>query len=139
MKANSEKLCWDGLEFPVQVDKIGIFENNNPKYAVNVYSYDEEVYPIRISKNNNREQTIDLLLISNDKTNHYCWIKSMPRLINSQTNKNGHSRYYCERCLLSFKTQKSLDKHSEYCKNHDAVKIKYLFSNRIFMSFLNPC
>lgn len=47
----------------------------------------------------------------------------MSRLINSQTSKNGHSQLYCERCLLSFETQKSLDKHSVYCRDHDAVKI----------------
>ncbi|KAK3735225.1 hypothetical protein QZH41_000224 [Actinostola sp. cb2023] len=28
------------------------------------------------------------------------------------------------RCLNSFKTEKSLKKHSEYCKNQDAIKIK---------------
>ena len=87
MKLNAASLNWNGLEFPVQVDKIVIFERNNPKYAVNVYSYDKEVYPIRISENNGREKTIDLLLISNDETNHYCWIKSMSRLINSQKYK----------------------------------------------------
>ena len=122
MKLDSEKLCWDQLEFPVQVDKIHIFEKNNLKYAVNVYSYDKEVKPIRISDNDNREKTINLLLISNDETNHYCWIKSMSRLLNSQTNKNGHTWYYCERCLSSFKTEKSLDKHSGYCKDHEAVR-----------------
>ena len=112
LKANAASLNWDGLEFPVQVDKIGIFEKNNPKYVVNVYSYDKEVYPIRISGNKDREKTIDLLLISNDKTNHYCWIKSMSRLVNSQTGGNEHKRFYCGRCLNSFKTQQSLDKHS---------------------------
>ncbi len=123
LKDNSENICWDGLEFPVQVDKIGIFEKNNPKYAINVYAYNKEVYPIRISENNNREQTINLLLISDDKTNHYCWIKNMSRLINSQTSKRNHRRFYCERCLLSFWNQKALDDHSEYCKDYDAVKI----------------
>ena len=123
LRSNTSKLNWVGVEFPVQVDKIGIFEKNNPKYAVNVYGYDKEVYIIRSSGNNNREQTINLLLISNDKTNHYCWIKSMSGLLNSQKYKRRHKRYYCERCLLSFKTQKSLDTHSEYCKDHDAIKI----------------
>ena len=123
MKLNAASLNWNGLEFPVQVDKIVIFERNNPKYAVNVYSYDKEVYPIRISENNGREKTIDLLLISNDETNHYCWIKSMSRLINSQKYKHRRKRFYCERCLLSFKTQKSLDTHTEYCKDHSAIKI----------------
>ena len=122
LRSNTSKLNWAGLEFPVQVDKIHIFEKNNPKYAVNVYSYDKEVNILRNSDNDKREKTINLLLISNDKTNHYCWIKSMSRLLNSQKYKNGHTRYHCERCLSSFKTEKSLDKHSGYCKDHEAVK-----------------
>ena len=37
----------------MQVDKIGIFENNNPKYGINVYGYkNEQVYPIRILSGN---------------------------------------------------------------------------------------
>lgn len=49
LKTNSEKLNWEGLEFPMKVDKIGIFEKNNPKYGVNVYGYkNDRVYPIRI-------------------------------------------------------------------------------------------
>lgn len=70
MKSNAKKLNWDGLEFPVQIDKIDIFETNNPQYAINVYGYkNEKVYPLRISNNDNREKTIDLLMISNDETN----------------------------------------------------------------------
>ena len=106
LKSNSEKLNWARLEFPVQVDKIHIFEKNNPKFAINVYGYSKEVNTIRVSENSNREKTINLILISNDETNHYCWIKSMSRLFNSQKYKNGHTRYYCERCLISFKAQK---------------------------------
>ena len=124
MKLDSEKICWDGLEFPVQVDKIHIFEKNNPGIIVNVFSYDKEIKTIRIKDKEDREKTINLLLISNDKTNHYCWIKSMSRLLNSQSGKGGneHKRFYCMRCLISFKTEKSLEIHSEYCKDHDAVK-----------------
>ena len=122
LRSNTSKLNWAGLEFPVQVDKIGIFEKNNSRYAVNVYSYDKEVNILRNSDNDKREKTINLLLISNDETNHYCWIKSMSRLLNSQKYKNGHTRYHCERCLSSFKTEESLDKHSGYCKDHDAVR-----------------
>ncbi|KXJ22395.1 Uncharacterized protein K02A2.6 [Exaiptasia diaphana] len=42
MKTNAEKFNWDGIEFPVQVDKINIFEKKNPKYGVNVYGYKNE-------------------------------------------------------------------------------------------------
>lgn len=62
-------------------------------------------------------------MIANEKTNHYCWIKYLSRLLSTQVSKNGRERYCCERCLNSFWAKKSLDKHLEYCKNHDKVKI----------------
>lgn len=51
LKANAEKLNWDGLVYPAQVDKISIFEMNNPKYGIKVYKYENEnVYPLRITE-----------------------------------------------------------------------------------------
>ena len=65
---------------------------------------------------------INLLLISNDETNHYCWIKNMSRLI--EYNKNEHARFYCDNCLNSFNSEKSLETHMEYCLNNEAVKVE---------------
>ena len=124
LRKAAEKLNWQGLEFPVEVDKIEIFEENNPGYGVNVFGYKEteEVYPIRVSENGKKK--INLLMISNEETNHYCWVKNMSRLLNSQVTKSKNQRFFCDRCLCSFYKQSSLDKHSEYCKDHEAVKIK---------------
>jgi len=108
----------------VQLDKIKVFEENNKSYGVNVYGYKEEcVYPLRISENEDREKTLNLLMISNSETHHYCWIKGMSRLCTKQTTKRNGQRYFCERCLNSFKTSESLEKHMRYCKNHEAIKI----------------
>ena len=53
-----------------QMDK---FERQN-NYAINVFGYaDSKVYPLRLSKKDS--QVVDLLLITTDPTNHYCWIK----------------------------------------------------------------
>ena len=49
MKTNAEKFNWEGVEFPMQVDKKNIFEKNNPNYRINVCGYkNENVYSIRI-------------------------------------------------------------------------------------------
>ncbi|KAK3747524.1 hypothetical protein QZH41_003651 [Actinostola sp. cb2023] len=32
-----------------EVDKIGVFERNNPEYRINVYGYEKELYPLRIN------------------------------------------------------------------------------------------
>ena len=41
-----------------------------------------------------------------------------------QTSKEGHVRHVCFRCLNTFKTEKSLASHHEYCKSHEAIKIE---------------
>ena len=41
-----------------------------------------------------------------------------------QTSKDGHVRHVCFRCLNTFKTEKSLASHHEYCKSHEAIKIE---------------
>ena len=119
MRENSEKFDWSGMEFPVTLRDIAKFERQNP-YAINVYGYESGVNVLRISKR--REVTvINLLLLSKDETNHYCWIKNLSRLLSSQVDKHDGRKYFCHRCLNPFNTQSSLDKHLECCSNHEAV------------------
>ena len=54
------------------------FENHNCSNSVNVFGYEKLVYPLRVSKHNyKRESTANLLLISDDTKQHYCWIKDI--------------------------------------------------------------
>ena len=128
MRKDSEKFVWTGIEFPVSLKQIDKFENNNP-YAINVFGYEKVVYPLRISKK--KEQVINLLLIANEETNHFCWIKNMSRLLSSGINNHQHKRYFCYRCLNSFPSEKSLNKHTEYCQNNEEVKIEMPFLENI--------
>ena len=121
MREDSEKFDWTGIEFPVSLKQIDKFENQN-SYAINVFGYEKVVYPLRISKK--KEQVINLLLIANEETNHFCWIKNMSRLLSSDVSKHHGKRYFCYRCLNSFHSEKSLEKHKEYCQNNEAVKIE---------------
>ena len=121
MKKDSEKFDWTGIEFPVSLKQIDKFENQN-NYAINVFGYERVVYPLRISKKN--EQVINLLLIADEETNHFCWIKNMSRLLSSDVSKHHGKRHFCYRCLNSFHSEKSLEKHKEYCQNNEAVKIE---------------
>ena len=121
MREDSEKFDWTGIEFPVSLKQIDKFENQN-NYAINVFGYEKVVYPLRISKK--KEQVINLLLIANEETNHFCWIKNMSRLLSKNINNHQHKRHFCYRCLNSFNSVKSLDKHKEYCHNNEAVKIE---------------
>ena len=123
LKENSEKFNWDGINFPASFKDIDKFEKLNPSISINVFSYEQEVYPLRITKKAN-DKTVNLLLISKGENQHYCWIKNMSRLLTSQISKNIIKRFYCLRCLNSFYTAESLEKHEMYCSNHDAVKVE---------------
>ena len=135
MREDSEKFDWTGIEFPVSLKQIDKFENQN-NYAINVFGYERVVYPLRISKK--KEQVIKLLLIANEETNHFCWIKNMSRLLSSGINNHQHKRYFCYRCLNSFKSEKSLNKHTEYCQNNEEVKIEMPMIKDDEGKFLGP-
>ena len=75
-KQNKNNLKFDDINFPVKLHKIPSFEKIN-NITINVFSYDEKcnIFPLQISKNN-FEKAIDLLFITTENTNHYCWIKN---------------------------------------------------------------
>ena len=121
----SKVLNWKGLKFPVNLSDINKFEDHNSSISVNVFGYEKLIYSLRISKRNyKRESTVNLLLISDDTKQHYCWIKDISELLSVQTSKHGHIRYVCLRCLNTFNSEKSLASHHEYCKSYEAIKIE---------------
>ena len=88
LREKSEVLNWDGLKFPVNLSEINKFENHNSSISVNVFGYENLVYPLRISKRNyKRESTVNLLLISDDTKQYYCCIKDISKLLSLQTSK----------------------------------------------------
>ena len=131
MRKDSEKFDWTGIEFPVSLKQIDKFENQN-NYAINVLGYEGVVYPLRLSKRD--KQVINLLLIANEETNHFCWIKNMSRLLSSEVNNHQHKLH----CLNSFYSVKSLDKHKEYCQSNEAVKIEMPMFKDDEGKFLGP-
>ena len=99
MRKNSKHFDWTGIEFPVSLKDIDKFEKQNP-YAVHVLGYvneKSEVYPLRIS--DKKADYIDLLLITNDETSHYCWIKNLSRLLSPQINNHNGAVEICRRCF----------------------------------------
>ena len=116
---------------------INKFENHNSSISVNVFGYENLVYPLRINKHNyKRESTVNLLLISDNTKQHYCWIKDISKLLSLQTLNHGHVRHVCFSCLNTFNSDKSLASNHEYCKSYEAIKIE-LPENRSNISFKN--
>ena len=54
-----------------------------------------------MSKHNyKRESTVNLLLISDDTKQYYCWIKDLSKLLSLQTSQDGHVRHVCLDVLI---------------------------------------
>ena len=51
-------------------------------------------------------------------------IKSLSRLFGSSNSKHGHKQHFCLNCLQGFHSEESRDKHFEYCKDNEAVRIE---------------
>ena len=78
---------------------------------------------MRINKTD-PQNAIDLLFITNEEKQHYCWIKNFSKLVRSQVTKHEHKAYFCKRCLNHFSTPEKLNEHIEVCKEKSACKIE---------------
>ena len=124
LKEKENTLNMEGIEYPVSLKDIDKFERQNPSISITVFGYEgKRVYPLRNSNNTNREHDVILILIEEEGVNHYCLVKNVSRLLSSQVSNHKEKHHFCLRCLNSFWTHKSLNKHLEYCGNHEAVKI----------------
>lgn len=110
-----------GLIFPMTLSQISKFEVLNPTISVNVYMFDEKetkVNPIRLSKNVKETHVHLLLLTKLDGINtisHYCWIKSLSRLIQAQVSRHNHRQYFCDRCMQHYASESKLNSHMSDC------------------------
>ena len=124
LKEKENTLNMEGIEYPISLKDIDKFERQNPSISITVFGYENKsVYLLRNSNNTNREHNVILILIEEEGVNHYCLVNNVSRLLSSQVSNHKEKRHFCLRCLNSFWTHKSLNKHLEYCSNHEAVKI----------------
>ena len=127
LKLKENTLNMDGIEYPVNLKDIDKFEKQNPTISITVFSCNEnnKVFPLRVSEYvYMKEVDIVLMLIEKNGVNHYTWVKNISRLLSSQVSNHKEKHYFCLRCLNPFWIPKSLEKHLEYCSNHEAVKIE---------------
>lgn len=142
-----DELNFDGIDFPVRLHQIDQFECQNSEISINVYYYDEyedRVCPIRVSSKIKKSH-IHLLLILDEKNvveyggtisnkiakllkdrqirMHYCWIKSLSRLVSSQMSKHAHKKYICDRCLNFFTEEAILCKHMTHCTSEYHIEM----------------
>ena len=124
LRENSKRLNWNGLKFPIDLKQITHFEKSNQNISINVFGYEKKaVYPLRLFKGEERQQQINLLLISDDVKKHYCLIKDMSRLLSSQITKHNGSIHICFRCLNAFQTNEKLEIHKEICQSNEFIEM----------------
>ena len=127
LKSKENTLNMEGIDYPVNTKgDIKRFEKQNPDISISIlgYSKDERIYPLRISKKENkRKHNIVLLLIKDGNNSHYCLVKNLSALLSSQVNKHKSKLYFCLNCLNGFDTMEKLEKHKEYCDEEESIKI----------------
>ena len=91
---------WSGIGFPVSVKDIKKFEFRN-QISINLLAIeDRQIFICR--KGGNYECIINLMLITENNRKHYVAIKSLGRLLSSQSTKHKGEEYFCMNCLQGF-------------------------------------
>ena len=108
----AKTLDYSGVTFPVTIRDIGKIEKQN-KININVFGYDEYVFPIRNSKAEHGE-TLNVLLIEGETGQHYVYIKDFNRL-NYDITKSHHRKHFCLYCLQPFTSEDRLEAHKRDC------------------------
>lgn len=163
----SSVLNLQNIEFPISLKDITKVEKLN-EISINVYMLETiencnnnklnfKTVPARLTKNK-LEKHVNLLLVqdvyypshdyedfsmNNNNDNyeikyHYVWIKSLSRLISSQTTKHKCKIFICDRCLNYFSSQEKLNAHEKICLNKNDYKISFPKYDYIeFKNFIN--
>ena len=109
---------------------------NRFEMNVNVFGYENKVYPLYVSKKSHTKVRHLLLTTKNDKS-HYVFIKGFNRIMFSTT-KHKDQKHFCMHCLQNFTTEEVLSNHKKQhllingCQavNYESGTIKFLSHNK---------
>ena len=92
-----EKLDYNEIQVPVQEKDFNKIEVKN-NICINVFGYKNEmVFPIYIS-DQKFEESMDLLILSDNDKSHYLYIKDLDRSMFHKT-KNKNKKWFCRSFL----------------------------------------
>ena len=121
-KENVSTLNFKDISFPVKMADVPKFERQNG-ISIDVFGYERnEVIPIHITKER-FDKHVNLLIISDQKKSHYCWIKDLNRFLFDHKSY-GHRHFFCQYCLHGFTKERMLNDHIPYCQTHGPQKIE---------------
>lgn len=118
-------LKYSFLTFPVQICEIPKFEQVN-KLQINVYGFENEIFPIYKSKHTAYKE-VNLLLFKN----HFFLITNFNRLLHEK--KGIHK--FCKNCLIGFARQSTLNSHVKRCIHNEPRRIKLPTDNEKYLKF----
>ena len=103
-----------GIKFPVTLNQIEKFEQQNPDFSVNVFKLDKKkkikLIPLYTTPERQRKYHANLLQIGNIQKPHYVVISNMNRLLFERTSDH-NKLYICKYCLASFSKESGLEAH----------------------------
>lgn len=123
----NHNLNFTNIPFPVKIKDIPKFEQLN-NISINVFGYDihnndPNIYGLYISKFN-YPTLIELLYVESENINeqqekdgHYTLIRNFNRLYCGSVGVTTGGVLICRRCMNTFYSQESYDKHNYYCIN----------------------
>ena len=98
---NDKKLVnYDGVEFPVQEKDFRKIQTKN-NICINVFCYENKLVFSIYSSNQKFENSMDLLLLTDENESHYVHIKDFDRFMFHKT-KNRNKKFFCKSCLEYF-------------------------------------
>ena len=100
-------------------------KNNIPVNMLDLEDKDILILCKYILRNSNQsDQEVNLLMISEDGTNHYTAIKSLSRLFSSSNSKHKYKQHFWINCLQWFDQELSRDQHRVYCEDNQTVRVE---------------
>ena len=128
LKKIEDKYNWSGINFPASFSDIQKFEDMN-KICINVYGItDEQVHPLYLGNVSYcKNEYINLLLITDDETGHYIYIKKLENLLNTVTCSYYKECRYCPYCKKNLPAdivfeEHLMDKHFN-CNNNCNIEL----------------
>lgn len=122
------ELDFTDISFPVEIDDIKRFEELN-EIPINVLGYNEDddeapIYPLYMHNLKSQKKPITLLMIENEETNHYVYVRRLNALFQNQKTHT----FICDNCLIRCSTSQALERHvaKNKCTNYTGEAIKHL-------------
>ena len=86
-----------------------------------MFGYEDElVFPMYVS-NEKFDDSMDLLLLTNDNSSHYVYIRDFNTFMFHKT-KNKYKKWFCKSCLQCFSKENVLINHKEDCLSINGIQ-----------------